>query len=188
MTDTKWLLYIVDTESTGSSCCWLPSCDMYRFLRFDDEWHSQFVIRILLKARFSFFFFFFFFLLFGRLFTINSHWSIISKFFWRGTVTWIIRVYSMFDSNMFRVCLNLMLRSKGYRLFNLRIWSVVSSNSYSNSYVNSYIISVSELGYFFFNRGYLKVAMYCFVGNAYQGASIKDLGSSFLIGIAHMYL
>ena len=25
--------------------------------------------------------------------------DLISKLFWRGTVTWIIRVYSMFDSN-----------------------------------------------------------------------------------------
>ena len=30
---------------------------------------------------------------------------------------------------------------------------------------NSYVISITEFGYFFFNCRYLKVAMYCFVGN-----------------------
>ena len=31
--------------------------------------------------------------------------------------------------------------------------------------VNSYVISITEFGYFFFNCRYLKLAMYCFVGN-----------------------
>ena len=31
--------------------------------------------------------------------------------------------------------------------------------------VNSYVISVTEFAYFFFDCGYLDVAMYCLVGN-----------------------
>ena len=42
-------------------------------------------------------------------------------------------------------------------------------------FANSYDISITTFCYFFFDCGYLEVAMYCFVGNIPRYISIKDL-------------
>ena len=54
--------------------------------------------------------------------------------------------------------------------------------------VNSYVISITKFLYFFFNCRYLKIAMYCFIGNIPRCIKVLSRILEFLIGIVEEFL